>query len=76
MRRFRTALLIPALAAVGGVVAMPHSAPVAAAASSHAVAWCVEDPVSGAGCLPVPCPSKLPFPCPQVALAPAMALEL
>jgi hypothetical protein len=74
MRRFRSALLIPALAAVGAVVALPHSAPVAAGASSHAVAWCVEDPV-GSGCLPVPCPSKLPFPCPQVALAPAAATE-
>lgn len=76
MRRLRTTLLIPAIAALSAVVAMPHSAPAATAASSHAVAFCIINPINETGCLPVPCPSKLPFPCPQAASAPATAVKL
>jgi hypothetical protein len=74
MRRFRIALLIPALAAVGGVVGATHSAPVAAAASSHAVAWCIIDPITERGCLPVPCPK--PLICFESAAAPAVAAKI
>ncbi|HXA29066.1 MAG TPA: hypothetical protein VN193_10020 [Candidatus Angelobacter sp.] len=69
MRRFRAALLIPAMALAGGVAAGFHSAPVASTGAGHVLAFCVINPVTDSGCLPVPCPSKLPFPCPQVAVA-------
>jgi hypothetical protein len=72
MRRLRTALLVPALLAVGAVAAMPHSAPVAAAPSRPAVAFCIINPITDSGCLPVPCPSKLPFPCPEAAVGEAV----
>jgi hypothetical protein len=72
MRRFRTVLFIPAVVAVGAFAAMPHSAPVAAAGSGPAMAFCVINPVTDSGCLPVPCPSKLPFPCPEAAAVEAL----
>ena len=72
MRRLRTVLLMPAMVAVGAIVALPHSAPVAAAGSGPAVAFCIINPITDSGCLPVPCPSKLPFPCPEAALGEAV----
>ena len=67
MRQIRTALFVPAIVAAGVFAAIPHTAPLATTGSGHALAFCIINPVTESGCLPVPCPSKLPFPCPEAA---------